>query len=157
MKGLDYHSVQWNSKTMVITGTCRDKTGATVTSLEHRPSKKKKLTTTTTNNNNNKRNAYLRSSVSQFGFAVSGRALVQFRLGSHFSTTLVIHRSDNVRLCSSIIKETFQWLTSLPILMQEELWWRECSVRYGQLSPHLLKYPSSPVPLRKHLSIKEKK
>ena len=39
---------------------------------------------------------------------------------------------------SLTINETLQWLSSLPILMHESFWWRQCSDRYIiSLSPHL--------------------
>ena len=39
---------------------------------------------------------------------------------------------------SLTINETLKWLSSLPILMQESFWWRQCSDRYIiSLSPHL--------------------
>ena len=41
-------------------------------------------------------------------------------------------------LCPSLPAETFKWLSSLPILMQESFWWWQCSDRYIiSLSPHL--------------------
>ena len=33
-------------------------------------------------------------------------------------------------LCPSLPTETLKWLSSLPILMQESLWWWQCSDRY---------------------------
>ena len=32
---------------------------------------------------------------------------------------------------SVIVNQTLKWLSSLPILMQESFWWRQCSVRYS--------------------------
>ena len=42
--------------------------------------------------------------------------------------------------------ETLKWLSSLPTLMQESFWWRQCSDRYIiSLSPHLhTPFPPSP-------------
>ena len=44
-------------------------------------------------------------------------------------------------VCLSLPPETLKWLSSLPILMQESLWWRQCSHKYIiSLSP----FPPSP-------------
>ena len=42
-------------------------------------------------------------------------------------------------LCPSLPTETLKWLSSLPVLMQESVWWWQCSDRYIILSlfPHL--------------------
>ena len=41
-------------------------------------------------------------------------------------------------LCPSLPTETFKWLSSLPILMQESFWWWQCSDRYiMSFFPHL--------------------
>ena len=45
------------------------------------------------------------------------------------------------------INETLNWHSSLPILMQETFWWRQCSDRYIiSLSPLPLHTPSAPSP-----------
>ena len=50
---------------------------------------------------------------------------------------------------SLTINETLKWLSSLPIVKRESLWWWECSDRYIIslfLSPHLHIYPHPPFP-----------
>ena len=42
--------------------------------------------------------------------------------------------------------ETFKWLSSLPILMQESFWWRQCSDRYIISLIPRLHTPFLPVP-----------
>ena len=60
--------------------------------------------------------------VSQFGLAGRQSASVQIRFGSPFSSTIVVCGHCLATL-SFTINETLQWLSSLPILMQESFWW----------------------------------
>ena len=61
---------------------------------------------------------------------------------------------------SLTINETFKWLSSLPVLMQESFWWWLCSGRYIiSLFPHLhapfnpYPHPDLPVPINLMVSV----
>ena len=63
------------------------------------------------------------------GKLVSRRPAVRFRFSSPLSSKVVVCGHCLVTL-SLIINETLKWLSSLPTLMQESLWWCKCSDRY---------------------------
>ena len=98
---------------------------------------------------------YGTSSVGRFGLAVRSCAgkqkdlsAVPLRLSSLFRSRGLWTVFDILPLT---INDALQWLSSLPILMQESFWWCQCSVRYYSL-------PLSPPPgisvLRKQLGVK---
>ena len=76
---------------------------------------------------------------------VSGRTPVRYCFGSHFSSERLWFVDSVLWLCPSLPTETFKWLSSLPILMQDSFWWWQCSDRYIiSLSPHLHTPPPQP-------------
>ena len=68
---------------------------------------------------------------------------VELRLSFLFKNVVVCGHCL-VTLPITVPTETLEWLLSLPILMQESFWWRQCSDRYIiSFSPHL----HTPVPV----------
>ena len=54
---------------------------------------------------------------------VSGRTSVRYRFGSPFSSNVVVCGHCPVTLSLTINETLTEWLSSLPILMQESFWW----------------------------------
>ena len=69
---------------------------------------------------------------------VSRGSSVRIRFSSPFSSKAVISGLISLVTLSLTINKTLEWLSSLPILMQESFWWGQCSNRYiFSLFPHL--------------------
>jgi len=93
---------------------------------------------------NQKTKRTIKKSLSRFGLAVRRQAVKRKDLGSiplrlsFFFRKVVVCGHSLVVTLSLTINETLKWLSSMPILMQEPLWWWQCSDRYIlSLFPHL--------------------
>ena len=104
----------------------------------------------------NKRLSALLSFVSQFGLA-ERQAPVQRPTSALLFLQKSWFRDAVLWLCEVTlpltVNGTSEWLALPPIIMQNSLWWWQCSVRNSSPATHLLGSPSPPVPLQRQLCI----